>query len=180
MIDFVKNCDLAPYKTCILVLLVVHAAFLQQLYSPMSFSTKMDAIFHQPHSLPIVDPPPHPPPDHYPRLHHDETAPYRILLWVWVVIRGLAGRCFTVGDRCPTPLPPPHPTQCQHRRTQIQQLWQQTKTICIQQYPTGSRYNEINKSETQRFRGETLVRPKTDTIRSDKRLKIKSNQTKKG
>lgn len=128
-------------------------------------------------------PPPRPPPDHYPRLHHDETAPYRILLWVWVVIRGLAGRCFTVGDRCPTPLPPPpppHPTQCQHRCTQIQQLWQQTKTICIQQYPTGSRYNEINKSETQRFRGETLVRPKIDMIRSDKRLKIKSNQMKEG
>lgn len=26
----------------------------------------------------------------------------------------------------------PPPTQCKHRRTQIRQLWQQTKTVCIQ------------------------------------------------
>lgn len=72
--------------------------------SSTSFSPKTGAIFYKSQSLPRVDPPP-------PRSLSHATpwwnGPYRILLWVWLVIRGLVGRCFTVGDRCPSRFPHP-------------------------------------------------------------------------
>lgn len=121
--------------TCISVLLVVHAALLPQLYSSMSFSTKMDAILHQPQSLPRVEALPPPP---APITIHAYTMMKRPIQDIAVGLggdKGAGGEVFHSWRQMShaTSAPPP-PTQCKHRRTQIQQLWQQTKTICIQQY----------------------------------------------